>query len=317
MSRIARFILVLLVLTSPRAAAAADLTLAWDPATDGVTTGYVVFVGTSPGLYARELWVGKVTTYTVQGLTAGATYYFVVRAHDAAGRLSGPSNEASGKPKATGFGGASGSCLTPDPFTILGGGTCVGGNWFPPGMKSPGQPAAPPVPPSAGAPPAPPASPAPDAGACATPDPFTALGGGSCHAGNWFPPGHPGPSAPSSTPAPQAPAVTTAPPAGDHSCATDDPFREIPGLVGLCRAGGWTPWPGISTSATVQLVTDDGYVVLATDDGSVYAMFPAEGPDAAPLQEGTRVFVRALFEPTPATLPADTLLIRVVEIRPE
>lgn len=51
MLRIARIAVVLLVISWPRVSAAADLTLAWDPPTDGVTTGYTIFYGTASHAY--------------------------------------------------------------------------------------------------------------------------------------------------------------------------------------------------------------------------------------------------------------------------
>ena len=66
-----------------------------------------------------------------------------------------------------------GGCTTPDPFVALGGGTCVNGGWYPPGMGAPV--------------PTPPPPPVP--GGCITPDPFVALGGGRCINGGWYPPG--------------------------------------------------------------------------------------------------------------------------------
>ena len=84
---------------------------------------------------------------------------------------------------------ASSSCATPDPFAAIGGGTCYGGGWLPPGMPVPADavpsPAAPPAPA-----PVPPPAP-PSVGTCSTPDPFTVLGGGTCHNGGWLPPGMP------------------------------------------------------------------------------------------------------------------------------
>ena len=70
------------------------------------------------------------------------------------------------------------TCGTPDPFAILGGGTCANGGWYPPGM----------TPPTAATPPS---APVTVPGGCTTPDPFVILGGGQCIAGNWYPPGGP------------------------------------------------------------------------------------------------------------------------------
>jgi hypothetical protein len=323
MARISGFVLFLLVLIVPRAISAAELTLAWDPPTDGLTTGYVIFVGPAPGMYSRQLSVGKVTSYTVDGLVPGATYYFVVKAHDAAGVLSGPSNEVAGLVKVAGVAPpAPGNCLTPDPFAALGGGTCRNGGWLPPGMV-PAPPAAEPqpTPPPATVPsdPAPPV-----VSGCVTPDPFVAMGGGACHNGGWLPPGMSPPAGAPSTPQPSTPPTAAppappvaAPPYDDNTCATDDPFRGIPGLVGLCRAGGWTPWPGVTTLATAQLETDDGELVFVGDDGAAYVVSASDETVPLTLYDGLRVLIRAVYEPSSADLPPGVVLIRIVEIRPE
>ena len=96
MLRIARIAVVLLVISWPRVSAAADLTLAWDPPTDGVTTGYTIFYGTASHAYSQHVDVGYVTSYTVTGLAPGTTYYFVVVAYDALGHQSSPSDEVEG-----------------------------------------------------------------------------------------------------------------------------------------------------------------------------------------------------------------------------
>jgi hypothetical protein len=95
MASLARTIVLLLTLSSAGLSEAAQVELAWNPATDGVTTGYIIFYGTASGSYTQQVNVGLVTSYTVTGLKAGATYYFVVRAYNAAGELSAPSNEVS------------------------------------------------------------------------------------------------------------------------------------------------------------------------------------------------------------------------------
>lgn len=77
-------------------AAAASLTLAWDPPTDGITTDYVLLYGGKSGAYSTEVDVGNTTSYTVTGLAAGRTYYFTVRARSAAGLLSAPAAEVTG-----------------------------------------------------------------------------------------------------------------------------------------------------------------------------------------------------------------------------
>jgi glucose/arabinose dehydrogenase len=69
-------------------------------------------------------------------------------------------------------------------------------------------------------------------GSCTTPDPFAAIGGGTCVNGGWLPPGMAPPG--SSTPAPQ-------PSSSTGSCSTPDPFVALGG--GTCINGGWLP-PG-------------------------------------------------------------------------
>ena len=120
-------------------------------------------------------------------------------------------------------------CTGPDPFAVLGGGTCYRGGWLPPGMPIPGASQA--VTPS----PAPASS-----SVCMTPDPFAALGGGTCYQGGWLPPGMAIPSGSGGTAAP-SPARTA--PAGSSTCTTADPFAALGG--GTCYQGGWLP-PGMS-----------------------------------------------------------------------
>ncbi|MEV4106610.1 fibronectin type III domain-containing protein [Nonomuraea sp. NPDC049695] len=64
-----------------------SVSLAWDAATDNVgVTGYDVYNGTALATTVTG------TTATVSGLAAGTPYTFTVRARDAAGNSSGPSN---------------------------------------------------------------------------------------------------------------------------------------------------------------------------------------------------------------------------------
>lgn len=85
---------MIVLLLSAVQLSAADVTLAWDAPTDGMTTGYVIAYGFAPGSYGQQQDVGFVTQAAVSGLAAG-THYFVVRAYDAEGDLSDPSNEVS------------------------------------------------------------------------------------------------------------------------------------------------------------------------------------------------------------------------------
>jgi len=88
--------LLLFVVCWPLKSHAAELTLAWDPPIDGVTTGYILLYGTAPRSYSQQLDVGNTTSYAVKNLLAGTTYYFAVRAYDATGVTSDPSAEVSG-----------------------------------------------------------------------------------------------------------------------------------------------------------------------------------------------------------------------------
>jgi uncharacterized repeat protein (TIGR01451 family) len=69
-------------------------TLSWDANIEPALAGYRVHYGTSRA-YANSMDVGRVTTYTMNGLTEKATYYFVVTAYNQYGSESGYSNEVS------------------------------------------------------------------------------------------------------------------------------------------------------------------------------------------------------------------------------
>jgi hypothetical protein len=95
-SRIAKsFICAVCMLCCPRLASAVSLTLQWDPASDGVTVGYVVLYGTASGSYSNQVNVGGTNSYTFTNLANGTTYYFAVQAYDASGDMSTPSAEVS------------------------------------------------------------------------------------------------------------------------------------------------------------------------------------------------------------------------------
>jgi len=71
--------------------------LAWDPNTEPDVAGYWIYYGTASRSYTYSIDVGNVTTYTLQGLTQGVTYYIALTAYDSANNESDYSNEVSGR----------------------------------------------------------------------------------------------------------------------------------------------------------------------------------------------------------------------------
>jgi fibronectin type 3 domain-containing protein len=67
--------------------------LAWDPNSESDLAGYRLHIGTESRTYDRQIDVGNDTTYTVDELQPGQTYYFAVTAHNTAGAESDYSNE--------------------------------------------------------------------------------------------------------------------------------------------------------------------------------------------------------------------------------
>jgi hypothetical protein len=74
----------------------AQIRLAWDPNTEPDVAGYQIYYGTASRGYRYSIDVGNVTTYTIQGLTQGVTYYIALTAYDSADNESDYSNEVSG-----------------------------------------------------------------------------------------------------------------------------------------------------------------------------------------------------------------------------
>ncbi len=83
---------LLLIIFVGRSALAEDVTLSWNPNSEGDLAGYKVYYGPSSGDYTTITDVGLVTTYTINNLGAG-TYYFVVTAYNTSGVESTFSNE--------------------------------------------------------------------------------------------------------------------------------------------------------------------------------------------------------------------------------
>lgn len=93
-----RFTAVLaLILAFAVSAAAADVTLQWDPNSETNLAGYRVYFGTASRTYGTPQNVGlsQTPSFTVTGLQSGIRYFFAVTAYNTAGLESGYSNEVS------------------------------------------------------------------------------------------------------------------------------------------------------------------------------------------------------------------------------
>jgi hypothetical protein len=88
-----RALFLALSLVAPVCASAADITLAWDANAEPDVAGYVVYVGTTPGVYTETEDVGTATMHVYSGGQAGTTYYFAVAAY-AEGRVEGEKSPA-------------------------------------------------------------------------------------------------------------------------------------------------------------------------------------------------------------------------------
>lgn len=84
-------------------ALAASLTLEWDPNAEVDVAGYIVYYGSSPGVYTSTVDVGKITSWTAANLTIGQPYYFAVQVYIASGLRSALSDEVTGTPNAASF----------------------------------------------------------------------------------------------------------------------------------------------------------------------------------------------------------------------
>ena len=90
-------------LLNTNVAFAGSATLSWTPPTTNVDStpltdlaGYKVYYGTSSGNYTQSININNTatTTYQIDNLTDGTTYYFSVTAYDTLNNESGYSNEA-------------------------------------------------------------------------------------------------------------------------------------------------------------------------------------------------------------------------------
>lgn len=87
--------LLFLAVTATLASAACQVTLQWNPNSDGRTEGYRLFCRQAqhPYDYQAPVYDGSADQCTIDDLEEGVTYYFVVRAYDDQGNMSGDSNE--------------------------------------------------------------------------------------------------------------------------------------------------------------------------------------------------------------------------------
>jgi len=79
----------------PSAALAGSATVRWQAGTDPDLNGYRIYYGTANRSYGLPINVGNVTSYTIDNLEEGKTYYFSVTAVDSSGNESGYSQEVS------------------------------------------------------------------------------------------------------------------------------------------------------------------------------------------------------------------------------
>ena len=92
LSRIAMICLALVGVLVHAQAHSAQVTFQWDyPAS--AAAGFYLYCGTASRVYPTKVDVGNATTFTLAGLTEGATYYCAATAYDGARVESGYSNE--------------------------------------------------------------------------------------------------------------------------------------------------------------------------------------------------------------------------------
>jgi hypothetical protein len=92
-SLVSVFLFAILLVFSFTEGHCAQVTLTWDPNSEPDLSGYEVYYGTSSGNYQWNMDVGNVTTYNVNSLDTGITYYFAATAYNTSGYESGYSNE--------------------------------------------------------------------------------------------------------------------------------------------------------------------------------------------------------------------------------
>ena len=84
---------LIFVVAVSTAVEAGPVTLSWDPSPEPDVTGYVLNLGTAPGVYSQRINVGNTTSWTFAALDESVPHYFAVQAYNTAGLQSGLSNE--------------------------------------------------------------------------------------------------------------------------------------------------------------------------------------------------------------------------------
>ncbi len=98
-------LIVALLSSSSAFAQTTTVTAAWDRNTDSMTTGYMVYYGTSSGSYQWSYDAGNQTSAQLS-INQGSTYFMAVRAYNSSAQVGPPSNEVTfgtggGAPTAT------------------------------------------------------------------------------------------------------------------------------------------------------------------------------------------------------------------------
>lgn len=73
-------ILSLILFLSTTYGYSAQVTLAWNPNSESDLAGYKIYYGNSSRNYGSNVDVGNLTSYTIQNLAEGQTYYLAVTA---------------------------------------------------------------------------------------------------------------------------------------------------------------------------------------------------------------------------------------------
>lgn len=88
-------LLLSILVLAAGAAHAGQVALAWGASPSSTVTGYTLSYGTASGVYTNHLSAGNNLSITAGNLQDGGTYFFAVKAYDAAGNQSSYSNEVS------------------------------------------------------------------------------------------------------------------------------------------------------------------------------------------------------------------------------